>query len=113
MFVDIEGLSASTLAESLLLGVKHCSKATLTNISITIFILEFEMSHMRSTARFRSSNKIIVYFIVANDSRRRKIKLSILLVLLLVKTYNELTHSDGFMHILSNCDRDVKNDLKK
>jgi hypothetical protein len=112
LLVDIEGLSASTLAESLLLGVKHCSKATLTTISITIFILEFEMSHTRSTARYRSSNKIIVYFIVANDSRLRKIKLSILLVLLLAKTYSELTHSDDFMHILSNCDCDVKNDLK-
>ncbi len=113
MFVDIEGLSASILAESLLLGVKLCSKATLTNISSTIFSLEFEMSHMRSIAGYRSSNKIIIYFIVANDNGQRKINLSILLVLPRAKTYNELMHRDGFMHIFYNCDCDIKNDLKK
>jgi hypothetical protein len=101
LFVDIEGLSASTLAESLLLGVKLCSKATLTNISSTIFSLEFEMSRMRSIAGYRSSKKIMIYFIVTNDNRQRKINLSILLALLLAKTYSELMHSDDFMHIFS------------
>jgi hypothetical protein len=112
LLVDIEGLSASTLAESLLVGVKLCSKSTLTNISSTIFYLEFEMSHMHSIDRYKSSNKIMIYFMGTNDNQQRKINLSIVLTLLLAKTYNELTHSDGFMHILSKCDCDVKNDLK-
>ena len=113
MLVDIGGLSASTLAELLLVGVKLCSKSTLTkNIITTAFSFEFQKSRMHSIARYRSSNKIMIYFIVANDNRQRKINLSVLLIVLLAKTYNELTPSDSFMHILTNCDCDVKNDLK-
>jgi hypothetical protein len=67
---------------------------------------------MHSIDRYKSSNKIMIYFMGTNDNQQRKINLSIVLTLLLAKTYNELTHSDGFMHILSNCDCDVKNDLE-
>jgi len=103
LFVGIEGLSVPTLAELLLLlEVKLCSKATLTNIATTItFSLEFEMLRMHSLAGYRSSKKRMIYFIVTNDNRQRKINLSILLGLLLTKTHSELMHSDRFMHIFS------------
>src|SRR5919109_4604156 len=91
------------------LEVKLCLKATLTNINITKFSLELDIPHMHSTARYRRSNKIVIYFIIANDNRQRKIDLSILLALLLAKIYNERMHSGGFMHIFSNYDCDVKN----
>jgi hypothetical protein len=100
LFVDIEGLSASILADLLLLGGKVHSKATLTNITTTItFGLDFEKSRTHSIAGYRSSNKKMIYFMGANDNRQRNINLLILLVLLLAKTYNELTHRDDFMHI--------------
>jgi hypothetical protein len=100
LFVDIEGLSASTLADLLLLGGKLRSKATLTNITTTItFGLDFEKLRTDSIAGYRSSNKIMNYFMGANDNRQRNINFLLLLVLLLAKTYNELMHSDGFMHI--------------
>ena len=76
------------------------SVATEQVMSAMIFSLEFEMSHMRSIAKYRSSNKIIIYFIVANDNGQRKINLSILLVLPLAKTYNELMHRDGLIYFL-------------
>jgi hypothetical protein len=101
------------MAELLLtLEVKLCLKPTLTNINITKFSLELEIPHMDSIATYRSSNKIIIYFIVANDNQQRKIDLSILLALLLAKIYNERMHSGSFMHIFSNYDCDVKNDLR-
>jgi hypothetical protein len=101
------------MAELLLtLEVKLCLKTILTSINITKFSLELEMPHMHSIARYRRSNKIMIYFIIANDNRQRKINLSILLALLLAKIYNERMHSDGFMYIFSNYDCDVKNDLK-
>jgi hypothetical protein len=99
LLVDIEGLSASTLAEVLLLEVKLCSKATLMNIIIPSS-LESEKSRMRSICRCKSSNNIINYFIMANENLQRKINLSIVLAqLLLAESYNELTRSDGFLHI--------------
>ena len=100
MFVGIEGLSVPTLAELLLLGVKLYSKAPMTNITTT-FSLESAMSRMHSIAEYRSSKKIMIYFISTIDNRQRKINLSILLALLLAKTHSELMHSDRFMHIFS------------
>ena len=97
MLVNIEGLSAPTLAEPLLLGVKPRSKATLTNTTI-IFSLEFQRSRTHSIAGCRSSNKIMIYSIVANDNGQSNVNPLILLILLPADTYNKLMHSSGFMH---------------
>jgi hypothetical protein len=97
---------------SLTLEVKICLKTVLTNFTTTTFGLELHMPRMHSIARYRSNNKIMIYFIVANDNGERKINLSIPLVLLLAKIHNERTHSVDFMHIFSNYDCDVKYDLR-
>jgi hypothetical protein len=98
--VGIEGLSVSTLGELLLFGVKLCLKATVTNITTT-FSLESEMSCMHFLGGYRRSKKIMICFIITNDNRQRRINLSILLGLMLARTYSELMHRDGLMHIFS------------
>jgi hypothetical protein len=84
----------------LLFGVKLCLKATVTNI-ITTFSLESEMSCMHFLAGYRRGKKIMICFMVTNDNQQRRINLSILLGLLLARTYSELMHRDGLMHIFS------------
>ena len=88
------------MSELWLSGVNLCSRPALTSIT-TISNFKFEKLYVNCIALDGNSKKIMILFIIANDNRQRETNLSIILILVLAKTYNEQKHITMVSYIFS------------